>query len=350
MRCCVSWSSVRGHASAVARLRALLAAKRLPHAILIEGPEGVGKRTLARALVAAALCLEKKDEACGTCRSCRLLAAGAHPDFVPLGVPDEARAIPIAAVRGDERAGLRGLSRPLAMKPTLSSRVAALVPDAERMTEEAQNALLKTIEEPPGAALAILTTERPAGLLPTVRSRCAAVRLAPLPTEEVVRYLTGVADHAPEEAALLADASGGRIGVALGLSGPEVARARDFVVQHLSRLTEGAAPSRSLVDEVRDVTEDATPKARLAAQRGAVLRLTRAFVPLLRRALALGAGAPESRWDIETLARGLAERARPEGAIRAIEALAEAEAAVRGNSPPELVARVLDASLAAVLR
>lgn len=345
----MSWSDVCGHEEVIARMRALLASGRLPHALLVTGSAGAGKRTLAKELTAAALCLAKTDETCGACRSCKLLAAGAHPDFVRCEVPDSARAIPIAAVRGDEKVGLRGISRPLAMKPVLSERVSALIPDADRMTEEAQNALLKTVEEPPGAALVVLTSARPAGLLATVRSRCARVRLAPLPAQEVERYLVEKAGRAPEEARLLADASGGLIGAALGLSGPEVARARGFVVEHLSRRMGSEALGEAFASEVLDVTRDLSPREQLAARRHAALRLAQEAAALLRRALALSVGAPASHPQDEALASALAERAGSEGASRALEALAEAELAVQGNSPPGLVARVLGASLAAAL-
>lgn len=143
----------------------------LPHAVLIGGAPGLGQLTLAQALVAAALCTQPTAAgACGLCRSCQLHQLSTHEDVQVL-MPDAGKhSIGIDPVRE--------LCAQLALSPQRAPRQVALVALAEQLTVAATNALLKTLEEPPGSALLILVAEQPRALLPTVRSRCRQVLLS----------------------------------------------------------------------------------------------------------------------------------------------------------------------------
>lgn len=147
-----------------------LAAGRLAHALLLSGPAESGKVELGRRFLAAALCLENRYPGCGTCRSCQLVSSGAHPDGHVLTFEPHPRT-------GKMRQELvvdqvRRLSSSLFLTNTVSRRKAALLFPAEAMNASTANALLKTLEEPPGEAVLILVSHAPARLPATIRSRC----------------------------------------------------------------------------------------------------------------------------------------------------------------------------------
>lgn len=162
---------------------------RLPHALLITGPAGIGKRQLADALVAGLLCEQGRAAACGTCRSCRLLAGGAHPDRFLVTPEDDEREIKIKAIR-------ELISR-LVLTTTISPYKVALITPAEAMNRNAANALLKTLEEPPGDALLALVSDDPGGLPATIRSRCQALLVRPPERAVAVDWLAG--EHGLDE-------------------------------------------------------------------------------------------------------------------------------------------------------
>jgi len=143
---------------------------RLAHALLLSGPPDLGKVSLARGFVASALCLEGTYPACGSCRSCALDASGAHPDRHIVTFEEHPRT-------GDLRKELvidqvRRLFASLCLTNSVSRRKAALVYPVETMNKHTSNALLKTLEEPPGDALIMLVSNAPSRLSATIRSRC----------------------------------------------------------------------------------------------------------------------------------------------------------------------------------
>ena len=159
-------------AAARARIGAAAAGGRLPHALLLHGPDGVGKERFAAVVAAGLLCRQPTPDLqpCGKCPDCRLTLAGSHPDLHWLRIPEDRRTIGVEAVREVcEQLGMTSLRG--------RYRVAIVVP-AHLMTANAQNAFLKTLEEPAPRTLLVLVTSRPAGVLPTLRSRCQRVEIA----------------------------------------------------------------------------------------------------------------------------------------------------------------------------
>ena len=156
---------------------------RLPHAMLVHGPKGIGKERFARQLAALCLCdrAPAGPQPCGECRGCRLAAAGTHPDLYVVE-PGEGK----IALAIDQ---IRALSGDLVLAPHLGSLRVAIIRPAEAMTPAAANALLKTLEEPAGATLLLLVSARPSALPPTVRSRCQAIRFRPPPASQATAWL-----------------------------------------------------------------------------------------------------------------------------------------------------------------
>ena len=188
------------HTAARDRLAAAVANHRLPHGLLLQGPAGVGKERFASALAAALFCRRSGDrvEACGDCPECQLSRAGNHSDLHWLRILEKKKSIGVDQVRE--------VCERLAMTSMRGGhRVAVIVP-AEKMTTAAQNALLKTLEEPAPRTVLILVTARPSLLLPTLRSRCQRVEIARPDPAGSLRWLesTGV----PASARLLAVAGG----------------------------------------------------------------------------------------------------------------------------------------------
>jgi DNA polymerase-3 subunit delta' len=160
------------HARACDRLSAAVSTGRMPHGLLLQGPVGVGKERFASALAAALFCTGRGDrlEACGRCNECALSRAGTHPDVRWVRPLEDKKSIGVDQVRE--------VCEQLAMTSMRSGyRVAVIVP-AEKMTPNAQNALLKTLEEPGPSTLLILVSARPSSLLPTLRSRCQRIEIA----------------------------------------------------------------------------------------------------------------------------------------------------------------------------
>ena len=206
----------RGQPAAVAAVRAMVGAG-IPHALLFGGPSGVGKGTLADDVAAALLCLAPDLAArpCRECRGCRAFEHGNHPDVHRLAPTGAGAMIPIG---GREERGVRELVRELALLPVEGGARVAIITDADRMTEDAQSAFLKTLEEPPPGTALLLTASDEERLLPTIRSRCSRIRLGPVARPEIEALLVdaGLAD-APT-AARLARLSGGRPGDAVALA------------------------------------------------------------------------------------------------------------------------------------
>jgi DNA polymerase-3 subunit delta' len=197
---------VIGHEWAVLSLDRAVSAERPAHAYLISGPPQIGKTTLAQSLALTLNCQSASPaRPCGQCRSCRLIAAGKHPD-VQLIEPDGAR------VKIDQ---VRALQHDLSLRPVEGRYRVAIFDQFEVATVEAQNALLKTLEEPPDYVVLIVLASDPELLLPTIVSRCQQVPLRPLTVTQVREALIKHWNVAVDQANLLAHLSGGRLGWAV---------------------------------------------------------------------------------------------------------------------------------------
>jgi DNA polymerase-3 subunit delta' len=244
----------RGQAAALTAVTAMVRGP-APQAVLFVGPDGVGKTTLALDLAAGLLCVaDPADRPCRACRACRLVEHGGHPDLHRIGPAGPGRQVVLGGPDARYR-GVRDLIGELALMPVEGGARVAIIEAADRMNEDAQSALLKTLEEPPAGVTIILCADAEARLLPTVRSRCFRVRLGLVGPRDIE---TIVADHGladPPTAARLGRLAAGRPGLVLAY-----ARAPDAV------LIRG-----ELTRVLLDLT-DAGPAPRLAAARTAIPR------------------------------------------------------------------------------
>jgi DNA polymerase-3 subunit delta' len=215
-----------------------------PQALLLIGPASIGKTTLALDLAAGLLCAAEHGVAhpCRACRACRLVAGGTHQDLHRLAPEGPGRQVRIGDPSDPDPGTVRYLIRELARLPVEGRHRVAVIEGAHRMNEDAQNALLKTLEEPPAGATLILCADEPERLLPTVRSRAATLRLGLLGVR-AIEGLLGERGVDPPRAARLARLAVGRPGLALAYAAaPRAVDAR----QEISRtLLDLIAESRS---------------------------------------------------------------------------------------------------------
>ena len=169
------YKTIIGHELVCEKLQQAVKSGRTVSAYVLSGAAGIGKKTVCRAFTAALLCeTPVNGNACGVCESCRLLAADSHPDCIHLLLPEDKKTIGVDLVRDV-------LIKEASIKPFTSGRKVFIVNDADTMTVQAQNALLKVLEEPPQYAVFILLSQNKEALLDTVLSRALKLQLLPLP-------------------------------------------------------------------------------------------------------------------------------------------------------------------------
>ena len=201
------FQEIVGHQGQIELLRRAVRRERLHHAYLFVGPEGAGKRTVATALAAAVQCPEAAGDACGECPSCRCIDDRNHPDVHWLEQRKGKRDITIEQVRE--------LQRELALHRFSGKKKVAVIDPLTLLNLHAQNALLKTLEEPPGDSLLLLIAGSTGGVLPTVLSRCLRLRFSPLTVEQAAAVVARRKDLPEDRALLLAALGYGSLGKAL---------------------------------------------------------------------------------------------------------------------------------------
>ena len=332
-----------GHRRLVSLLSRGVARDALPPALLLAGPRGVGKRRTALALAQALNCLEPirgaadaadrslEVDACGVCASCRRIARGVHPDVVILE-PGDSGSIKIEDVRDVvASAGFR---------PFEARRRVVIVDDADAMGAPAQNALLKTLEEPPSASVFVLVSSMPDALLPTVLSRCPRLRFGALAPAEVAAVLITGHEYSEADAGAAAAESGGSVGRALEMRSTDLVESRDAAQRLLEHTARLADPSRR-IDAVKDLTgKKGTP----ASERDQLASCLRALSSLLRDIGVLVSGGDVgllANRDLQGVLQRLAPAFEGDRSERAFAAVDEALVALERNASPKVVANWL---------
>jgi DNA polymerase-3 subunit delta' len=356
-----------GHLEARWRLSQAVRTGRLPQVLLLTGPTGIGKQRLGLWLAQLVLCLHGDREPCGHCRPCRLVAGLAHADvhwFVPIlrpkaaepGKQVEEAAEALAAAMEERRArplyplpdGMAG--HPIAVVRLLQQRAGLtsveggrrifIIGEADRLvpqesSQEAANALLKLLEEPPPGSLFLLTTVDARRLLPTMRSRTVPVRLNRLSDADVAEFLRRELDPAPpaeeieERVALGAGSIGQALSAAEG-SGKAYRAASEL----LEAILEGPSP-----------TLERALKQTPWSARGEFTAMLDALADTLGEAARGALGQPTRR----PLPPALRRRSDPAPLLRAMGHVAEAREAAWGNVNPQILMAVLGQDLAEAL-
>lgn len=228
-----SFSAILGHEGPKAHLKAAIVSGQLGHAYLLEGTRGIGKKMLTDAFVKALLCEHKNEEgeSCGKCASCRSFDHRNHPDVKRIGPAGDKNSISVKQIREE-------LIKDINVRPYDSTRKVYIIEAADKLTMEAQNAMLKTLEEPPSYGIIILLAESSASFLPTILSRCVKISLQPIDQALIGSWLQrrGV----PKEKANIAAAfAQGAPGQALQLcENEEFEEIRQAVFEFLTRIPE----------------------------------------------------------------------------------------------------------------
>ncbi len=304
----------------------------MPQSLLFDGAEGIGKRTTALALASAINCQQPAPDgdACGACSSCRRIARGQHPDIGVL-LPNEKGTITVDMAR--EVIG-RASYRPFEAR-----RRVVIIDDADLLQPQAQNALLKTLEEPPPSSMFILVTSRPDSLLETVRSRCPRVRFGRLGPADLAEVLVRHCGIAAAQATGLAAMGDGSVSRALAQDTGSLVEARDAAMLLLRGLA-GRPPAGKRLELAQQLAE--VPKKRGAGTDREVLsRRLEALSLLVRDLGAVGQSSagqllanPDLGDDLAGLARHF-DTARVLGAFSTVE---QARRSLERNQSAKVVA------------
>jgi DNA polymerase III subunit delta' len=372
------WDDVVGQPDAVATLsRAVTDPTAMTHAWLFTGPPGSGRSVAARAFAAA---LECPDDGCGVCRECRTALDGTHADVT-------VKATEGLSIRVEDT---RALVQEAGLRPSVGRWRVIIVEDADRLTEQACNALLKAIEEPTPRTVWMLCTPTIEDVLPTIRSRCRLVTLTTPTAEDVAAFLVRVDGVEPGLAAYAARASQGHIGRARALALDEATRTRRREVisipARLTSLGSCMTAATNLAELAKEETEaitadaerrelqelqaifgserkDTTSRSYRAALAGleklqkqkakrrvldVIDRALMDLVSVYRDAISLSVGAPgllvneELRGDVQVVTRA----ASPEELLRMIDAIFTArEQMLEFNVPPQLALESMTVAL-----
>ena len=318
----MKWTDIVGHVENIKMLRHMESSRRMPHAVLLSGPSGIGKFMVASVLGAALLCMAPDSRPCGGCQSCLQMRYGTHPDYL-LVCPDG------AAIKIEQ---IRKLQHEAALAPYLSSRRVCIIDSAELMTVQAANSLLKVLEEPAGDVVFILVSGNRQMLLATILSRCMAIAFQPL-TDLLLTQALAENGFSPEQSEVAARLSRGRMGAALSMLEPD-----GFALRN-----QAAAILRSVLDGNMTVVWD-TAAALEKMERKDLLQIVRHFSYLLRDTLMMITGQSLQLVFNIDLAEELHKQAgrwSEQRLVQALQAVETARRALHGNANARLTSEAL---------
>jgi DNA polymerase-3 subunit delta' len=318
----MSFSRIIGYERNISLLRRSLTTGKLSHAYLFYGIDGSGMKETAIALVEALFC--NGTDGCGECPSCRKIASLSHPDL-HLVEPDG------AFIKIDQ---IRELQKGLSYRPFEAPKKACIIENAERMNPSAANAFLKTLEEPPGEAILILTTTHVDAVLPTILSRCQQLRFPPLATETIASLLRE--NGADEEPARIAAAlAGGSFERAREILEDDGLQTRKFLLEKVATLSlEKIIPLFAAAEECAKDKENAIHLVDLLKVFWRDVLLSRTDSPGI------------TNTDLLPMIRSISDRHSLESIMEKLERISLTRQALTRNANPRLAAEVLFMALA----
>ena len=347
---------VVGHRRLVTRLSRAIARSTLPPALLFAGPAGVGKKRVALSLAQAINCTDPVQPAqnagrtqslanrlnagsqetserlerdgCGQCPSCRRIARGVHPDVVVL-VPGDSGSIKIDTVRD--------VIADAGRRPFEAKRRVVIVDEADALVEPAQNALLKTLEEPPPSSIFLLVSSLPDALLATLRSRCPRMRFGTLLPGEVAEVLVRDHRYSETEARAAAADADGSVGRALSAESADLVEARETA----TRVLQQAARAHDPVARVNTAQDLSPKKGSPMNERDQLAACLRVMASVLRDLGLMASRADEAvlaNTDIRAELDALSRSYDANRSVRAYTAVDEALAALERNANAKVVA------------
>jgi len=335
-----------GNRTVLGLLARAIDAGTLPPSLIFGGPEGVGKRQAALALAQALNCLTPARpapwpdapsapplaiDACGTCAICSRIARQIHPDVLVIS-PEETGNIKIDVVRE--------VLRKVGFKPFEARRRVVIFDAAEGLLTDSQDALLKTLEEPPPGSVLVLVTAQPGQLLPTVRSRCPTVRFAPLATSAVIDWLMTHEGLAEPQARAIASVARGSLAAAReGASEAEGQEGYRAAAVRVLQQVSDAGDARGRLEATRDIVGKG--KGSGASERDSLANHLHALAALLRDLAVLATRADVSavvNVDLVPALQSVARFFDRERILRAFTAVDRALGALERNASPKTVA------------
>lgn len=207
------FKDIIGHEKIIEHFQTAIRTGQISHAYILEGEKGSGKKMLARAFAAALECEEGTGESCQSCHNCAMAQSGNHPDIVWVN-HEKPNTISVDDIRSQ-------VNGDIGIKPYQGAYKIYIVDQAEKMNEQAQNALLKTIEEPPAYAVILLLASQTGSFLPTILSRCITLTLKPIEEDKITQYIRTHTEISQQEAEFCAGYSMGNLGKAMDLATSE---------------------------------------------------------------------------------------------------------------------------------
>lgn len=243
----LSFQDIIGHEQIKEHFQKAIESHKVSHAYILTGEAGMGRKSLANAFALTLLCEKGKSEPCMECHACKQVLSGNHPDLIYV-THEKPNSIGVDDIREQ-------INDTIMVRPYSSYYKIYIVDEAEKMTQQAQNALLKTIEEPPSYAIIILLTTNQEAFLPTILSRCVQLKLKPLKDFVVKSYLTESMQVPEADAEVYAAFARGNLGKAISIASSEDFKLLHQEVLHLLKHVKDMDISE-LMDYIRKLKED----------------------------------------------------------------------------------------------
>lgn len=243
----LKFEDILGHEQIKEHFQKAIESHKVSHAYILTGEAGMGRKSLANAFALTLLCEKGKKEPCMECHACKQVLSGNHPDLIFV-THEKPASIGVDDIREQ-------INDTVAVRPYSSYYKVYIVDEAEKMTQQAQNALLKTIEEPPSYAIIILLTTNQESFLPTILSRCVQLKLKPLKDFVVKSYLTESMKVPEAEADVYAAFARGNLGKAITIASSDDFKAMQKELMNLLRHIKNMAVS-DLIEYIQKLKEE----------------------------------------------------------------------------------------------